>query len=131
MVRIANLVVLTIIPAICSGFVIPHDRSPSTISRRHATLSPPKTEPVETNTPPPLAPLTIWGDEIAEIAEVQAKYRKLPRPEFPKRIDAGKVRFRSVSAAFPQRFRSVSAAFPLSGKQEYAWITDYGFISEV
>lgn len=109
MVRIANLVVLTIIPAICSGFVIPHDRSPSTISRRHATLSPPKTEPVETNTPPPLAPLTIWGDEIAEIAEVQAKYRKLPRPEFPKRIDAGKLGLSGDIPAQLEYFRNNAA----------------------
>eukprot|EP00565_Helicotheca_tamesis_P006302 CAMPEP_0185727960 /NCGR_PEP_ID=MMETSP1171-20130828/3473_1 /TAXON_ID=374046 /ORGANISM="Helicotheca tamensis, Strain CCMP826" /LENGTH=434 /DNA_ID=CAMNT_0028396607 /DNA_START=125 /DNA_END=1429 /DNA_ORIENTATION=+ len=40
---------------------------------------------------PPLAPLTIWGDKIENIRDVQAEYRKRPAPGFAPTISASAV----------------------------------------
>lgn len=37
---------------------------------------------------PPLAPLTIWGEDIEDISNVQKAYRDLPAPEFAPTIHA-------------------------------------------
>ena len=39
---------------------------------------------------PPLAPLTIWGDEIRDIRSVQKKYNSMPAPDFAPTIHATK-----------------------------------------
>jgi len=42
----------------------------------------------ETLEQPPLAPLTLWGDEINDIASVQKQYRDTEAPEFAPTIHA-------------------------------------------
>ena len=37
---------------------------------------------------PPLAPLTIWGEDIKDISSVQKAYRDLPEPDFAPTIHA-------------------------------------------
>lgn len=54
------------------------------------TSPPPVKNPltdVDDDKPPPLAPLTIWGDAIEDIVETQQKYKSLNQYSFPATID--------------------------------------------
>eukprot|EP00957_Ditylum_brightwellii_P154595 11766162-Ditylum_brightwellii.AAC.1 len=47
---------------------------------------------------PPLAPLTVWGDRIENIRDIQAEYRKRPAPGFAPTIRASDVGLDSSSS---------------------------------
>jgi len=88
MVRIAPLTAVLSASALplSAGFVVPSiGRSALPL---HSTVAPPETKE---NPELSLAPLTRWGEPISNIADIQAKYRKNPRPEFPARLDASKL----------------------------------------
>mmetsp|Transcript_38104 Transcript_38104/g.113849 ORF Transcript_38104/g.113849 Transcript_38104/m.113849 type:complete len:432 (-) Transcript_38104:459-1754(-) len=68
----------------------------------------------------PLAPLTVWGDEISDIERVQAEYRRRKSPEFAPEIsasslglegdvDAQLAYFRDNASEIKQRMEDCSA----------------------
>ena len=55
-----------------------------------SNISPLPTKPVVqeyNDSPPPLAPLTIWGDNMENIIDTQHKYRELSKYSFPATIN--------------------------------------------
>jgi len=53
----------------------------------------------EPSTPPPLAPLTVWGDGIEDILETQAKFRQLKPAPFPASINCADLSIDSTDTA--------------------------------
>jgi hypothetical protein len=78
------------------------------------TASPPDTETetaataekaaAEKAVPPPLAPLTLWGDKITDIRKVQQEMKKKPLPEFAPEVSAKSLNIYGDAAAQLQYF---------------------------
>lgn len=71
-----------------SAFVAPSGARPFVVSSTSLAADAVPEEVVE---PPPLSPLTRWGDRIDNIRSVQAAYRAAPSPEFGPTITAESV----------------------------------------
>lgn len=98
MVRFTTLAVFTALSS-CSAFTINNHaiRRKAQFARldMSTTATPPSTKPLidddVVHEPPPLAPLTVWGDDIENIVDIQQKYKATTKYTFPATIECGEL----------------------------------------
>lgn len=98
------LVALSLLVASANAFTAPTLARPA-VAPLYSTAAAAAAAAAEEVESPPLSPLTLWGDRIANIRELQAELRKQNLPEFAPEIHAKDLGLEGNTAAQLQYMR--------------------------